>query len=168
MKTIFSFLLFSVLLVLPCQAQDDANTINAAIVSNLNRWHEAAAQADFETYFGLMTPDAIYIGTDATEHWDLEAFKHFAKPYFDAGKAWDFKAIDRHIFVYNNNTLAWFDELLNTHMGICRGSGVMKLENGTWKVAHYVLSMTVPNSKMQDVVSVKRTDDLNLLKQYKQ
>jgi hypothetical protein len=37
---------------------------------------------------------------------------------------------------------AWFDELLNTQMKICRGSGVLVKIDGKWKIKHYVLSMT--------------------------
>ena len=37
----------------------------------LDQLHAAAAKADGPTYFGLYTPDAVFIGTDATERWSL-------------------------------------------------------------------------------------------------
>ena len=39
----------------------------------LDNWHLAAAHADFDAYFGLMTKDAVFIGTDAMENWQNEA-----------------------------------------------------------------------------------------------
>ncbi|PVX46192.1 SnoaL-like protein [Flavobacterium sp. 103] len=121
----------------------------------LDAWHKAAAEANAEVYFGMMTDDAIYIGTDPTESWDLKAFKAFAKPYFDRGKAWDFKALERHIYFDKSGKLAWFDELLNTQMKICRGSGVLIKTGKEWKIKHYVLSMTVPNENTNEVVKIK-------------
>jgi len=101
-----------------------------------------------------MAEDAIFIGTDPTENWDLKAFQVFAKPYFDRGKAWDFKAIERHVYFDKSGKLAWFDELLDTHMKICRGSGVLIRIGKEWKIKHYVLSMTVPNDNTNEVVKI--------------
>lgn len=120
----------------------------------LDAWHKAAAEANFNGYFGMMTDDAIYIGTDPAENWDLKAFKAFAKPYFDRGKAWDFKALERHIYFDKSAKLAWFDELLNTQMKICRGSGVLVKIGKEWKIKHYVLSMTIPNENTNEVVKI--------------
>lgn len=126
-----------------------------AISKTLNDWHKAAAEAKFDTYFGFMTTDAIYIGTDPTENWNLHQFKDFSKPYFDRGKAWNFTSIQRNIYFNKDQNLAWFDELLDTQMKICRGSGILRKENGQWKIAHYVLSMTVPNDNTDTVVKIK-------------
>ena len=120
----------------------------------LDAWHKAAAQANAKVYFGMMAEDAIFIGTDPTENWDLKAFQVFAKPYFDRGKAWDFKAIERHVYFDKSGKLAWFDELLDTHMKICRGSGVLIRIGKEWKIKHYVLSMTVPNDNTNEVVKI--------------
>ena len=121
----------------------------------LDQWHAAAAAANFETYFGALAEESIFIGTDATENWNKKQFQAFAKPYFDRGKAWDFKAIERNIYFSENGKLVWFDELLDTHMKFCRGSGVLVLENGQWKIKHYVLSMTIPNDNTDEVVKIK-------------
>lgn len=131
----------------------------------IDQWHLAAAQADFEAYFSRMTSDAVFIGTDAAENWQLQSFQEFSKPYFDKGKAWNFTAVERHVYLDDSKRVAWFDELLNTWMGICRGSGVVKLEDGKWKIAHYVLSATIPNDDMQEVIRIKNAkDSLYLLK----
>lgn len=126
-----------------------------AINSLLNDWHLAAAKADFNGYFGKIADDGIYIGTDATENWDKKAFIAFSKPYFDKGKAWDFKALERNIYFSKDGKTAWFDELLDTWMKVCRGSGVLEKQGKEWKIKHYVLSMTVPNDATKEVLPFK-------------
>lgn len=121
----------------------------------LDSWHKAAAEAKYDDYFNLMTEDAIFIGTDATENWNKTQFQAFAKPYFDKGKAWNFTALERHIYFDKSGKIAWFDELLNTQMKICRGSGVLVKIGKEWKIKHYVLSMTVPNDNVNEVVKIK-------------
>ena len=121
----------------------------------LDAWHKAAAEANYEKYFDAMDEKSIFIGTDATENWSKPAFQAFAKPYFDKGKAWNFTALERHIYLSPDKKMAWFDELLDTQMKICRGSGVLILTDGQWKIKHYVLSMTVPNDNTDEVVKVK-------------
>jgi hypothetical protein len=100
------------------------------IDSVINQWHKAAAEANFDNYFDLMTEDAVFIGTDAAENWNRKDFEAFSKPYFDKGKAWTFQSLERNIYVDKNNEIAWFDELLNTSFKICRGSGVLEKVNG--------------------------------------
>ncbi|KAK7194305.1 SnoaL-like domain containing protein [Novymonas esmeraldas] len=120
----------------------------AEVHAFLDRWHAAAAASDFDSYFGSMTEDAHWLGTDATENWDKTSFAAFAKPYFDKGQAWSFTAVERNVYVSRTGTMAWFDEVLDTWMKGCRGSGVVeRMEDGQWKVHHYVLSMTIPNGE---------------------
>ncbi len=121
----------------------------------LDNWHKAAAEGNFNNYFNAMSDESIFIGTDATENWDKKAFQDFAKPYFDKGKAWDFKPLQRNIFFSKDGKTAWFNELLDTWMKICQGSGVLVKENGVWKIKHYVLSVTVPNDNISEVVKTK-------------
>lgn len=123
----------------------------------IDAWHLAAADADFDQYFSLMTKRGVFVGTDATEHWENKAFKSFSEPYFNAGKAWSFTSLERHI--YHNDTTVWFDELLDTQMGICRGSGVLEFEEGQWKIAHYVLSIAVPNDRVSSLLELKKAQD---------
>lgn len=149
---------------IPCWAQ---STNELAVDKTLDAWHKAAAEADFEGYFGLMTPDAIFIGTDATENWSYGAFKSFAQPYFERGRAWDFVPVERHIFFNESGETAWFDELLDTWMGLCRGSGVLKKDSGAWKIAHYVLSIAVPNENVNELLMLKKATDSVLTQDYK-
>ena len=130
---------------------DSTNEINVT----LDTWHKAAADANYKAYFNLMTDDAIFIGTDATENWNKTAFQAYAKPHFDKGKAWSFTALERHIYFDKTGKTAWFDELLNTQMKICRGSGVLVKIGQEWKIKQYVLSMTIPNDNSGEVIKVK-------------
>lgn len=139
----------------------------AAISQSLDAWHAAAASANFEAYFELMTEDAVFIGTDAGENWQRNAFIDYAKPHFDSGKAWSFITVARNIYVDKASNLAWFDELLDTQMKICRGSGVLRKEDGKWKITHYVLSLVVPNEYVNDVVQLKMNSDSLLLRELK-
>ncbi len=134
------------------------------IQSVLDDWHEAAADADFDRYFGLMTQDGVFLGTDATENWQNQEFRDFSKPYFDKGKAWSFKAVERNIYINGQQDFAWFDELLDTQMKLCRGSGVLKKIDGNWKIAHYVLSIAVPNENVGQLVALKKVSDSILTK----
>lgn len=139
------------------------NQSKETIAITLDAWHNAAAMADFESYFKLMTMDAVFIGTDATENWGLEEFKAYSKPHFDKGKAWSFTAVERNIYVNESEDFAWFDELLDTQMKICRGSGVVKKVDGKWKIAHYVLSIAVPNENVGELIELKKEKDSMLL-----
>ncbi len=127
--------------------------------SLLTAWHRAASEADFEGYFGAMADGAVFIGTDASENWDKNAFMTFSKPFFDRGRAWSFTAVERNIFLSPDGKTAWFDELLDTWMQLCRGSGVAVRTDSGWKIAHYVLSLTMPNDAVQEAIALKREPD---------
>jgi len=133
----------------------------------LDNWHLAAANADFEAYFGNMTKEGVFLGTDAMENWQNTDFREFSKPYFDKGKAWNFTTVQRNVYLDDSGNLAWFDELLDTQMKICRGSGVLKKENGQWKIAHYVLSIAVPNEYVDELVQIKEEKDNAILEELK-
>jgi ketosteroid isomerase-like protein len=127
----------------------------AEINTAVNNWHKAAAEANFDNYFNFFTNDAVFIGTDATENWTKSEFMSYAKPFFDKGKAWSFTSLERNLYFSADGKTAWFDELLNTQMKLCRGSGVLIKIKNAWKLKHYVLSMTVPNANSNEVISIK-------------
>lgn len=119
---------------------------SGAIGAVLDGFHAAAAAADEEKYFSYFTPDAVFLGTDATERWTRDEFRKWARPYFAKGKAWSFKSVSRWITFSIDRNLAWFDEALDTpNMGPCRGSGVLVRSGDTWKIAQYNLSIPIPN-----------------------
>lgn len=125
----------------------------------LDQWHRDVAQFDFDAYFKAMSDDAVFIGTDASEVWSKQEFMNFSKPFFDKQQTWDFKPLDRHVYFSETGDLAWFDETLDTWMGVCRGSGVVVKYGNQWLIKHYVLSMTIPNDVSREVVSLKQKQD---------
>ena len=151
MQKLLLFILFP-FLVTNVIAQNDSK---AQINNTLDAWHKAAVEANYNNYFDTLTDDAVFIGTDPTENWSKSAFQAYAKPYFDKGKAWIFSALERHIYFSEDKKTAWFDELLDTQMKICRGSGVLVLLKGKWKIKHYVLSMTIPNNNSDEIIKIK-------------
>lgn len=141
----------------------DKNKVN----SFLDQWHSDVANADFDAYFGKMSSSSIFIGTDASENWTLQQFKDFAKPHFDKKKTWDFKALERNVYFNSKGDVIWFDELLDTWMGLCRGSGVLTYKNGELMVEHYVLSIVIPNDDVNKVVEIKKEKDNQLIQNFK-
>ena len=163
MKKILTVLI--VLTLSGCKSMMEIQTTSKAnINATLDAWHKAAAEANYNDYFNLMTDNAVFIGTDATENWNKTNFRAFAKPFFDKGKAWNFTVLERHIYFDKTGKMAWFDELLNTQMKICRGSGVLVKIGKEWKIQHYVLSMTIPNDNTNEVVKIKTPIEEVLLK----
>jgi hypothetical protein len=71
--------------------------------------------------------------------------------------------VQRTIYLNEVEDIAWFDELLDTQMKLCRGSGVLRKENGDWKIAHYVLSIAVPNEHVGELIELKKEKDNMLL-----
>lgn len=130
---------------------DDRKSVSK-VLDDLNIF---AAKADFINYFDLYAEESVFIGTDATEIWNKSEFMAYAKPHFDKGKAWNFNALKRNISFSKDGRYAWFDEILDTQMKICRGSGVLEKVSGKWKIKQYVLSMTVPNDVSNEVIKIK-------------
>lgn len=147
--------IFIILCIVGLQQVFGQTKESASVDQLMNNWHQAAAKADFNGYFALMDAQSIFIGTDATERWNKADFMVYAKPHFDKGKAWSFSALERHINFSADGKTAWVDELLNTQMKICRGSAVLQKKAGKWLIQHYVLSMTIPNEVVGQVLPIK-------------
>lgn len=161
-STYLYILLLSIIGFSSCQPKaSNPEALQTELSALLDKWHLAAAEADEETYFNLLTDESIYIGTDPKEKWDKEAFYAFAEKYFKRGKAWDFKTIDREVYLTDNADYAWFDERMDTWMGICRSSGVLKKYPEGWKIEHYHLSVTIANELIKDFMEVQKKDSLN-------
>lgn len=125
----------------------------------INRWHIDAAKANFESYFAATTVDFVFLGTAPGERWAREEFQAFCKPYFDKGKAWDFKPSHRIWNFSNDGKTAWFDEDLDTWMLGCRGSGVCVKQKGKWKIAYYNLTVLIENEKVQEFIELREKAD---------
>jgi SnoaL-like domain len=146
-------------------ATANARTQIAALLDSFNVF---AAKADFTNYFNCFAENGVFIGTDATENWNKQNFMTWAKPYFDRKTTWNFKSLERHIFFDKKGNTAWFDELLDTQMKICRGSGVLTKQGRNWKIEQYVLSVTVPNSIVDSVVAMKAPIEEGMIKRLKE
>lgn len=148
---IISFLLF---ILYSCNSftQKEIQTLDKLIDS----WHSAASNADFNAYFSPTSIDFIFLGTAPGERWTQNEFQAFSKPYFDKGKAWDFKANNRKWNFSKDGKTAWFDEDLKTWMEDCRGSGVCIKEKGEWKIAYYNLTVLIENEKIKDFIELRK------------
>lgn len=134
--------------------QGDASNVDRKkqAANVLDDWHAAAAAADEGRYFAHFSPDAIMLGTDATERWTRDEFQKWAKPYFDRGKAWSFKAVRRDVALSKDGNIAWFDEDLETpNLGPARGSGVLVWDGKAWRIAQYNLTVPIPNDAFDEV-----------------
>lgn len=121
----------------------------------VDAWHLAASNASFDSYFEVVTDDFVFLGTAPGERWTKDQFAAFSKPYFDKGKAWDFKASNRKWNYSSNGKIAWFDEDLDTWMRGCRGSGVLVKKKGKWKIAYYNLTVLIENEKMKSFIELR-------------
>ncbi|TYQ00090.1 SnoaL-like protein [Tenacibaculum adriaticum] len=151
----------------PQEEKINTSAVKTEVSNLLDNWHKAASDANFENYFGAMDSISVFVGTDASEVWDKKQFENFSKPYFDKGKAWSFKTVDRNIYIHESGALVWFDELLNTWMGVCRGSGVITKKQNEWKIKHYVLSIAVSNEDVNPIVKIKKKRDSLFLSKFK-
>ena len=110
----------------------------------LNGLHQDAHEGNYETYFDRYAPDAVFLGTDKNERWSINEFKDYAKPAFADGHGWTYEVVERNW--EGSGDTRWFDEILfNQKYGHCRGTGVVVLINGEWKIAHYSLTLLIPN-----------------------
>ena len=126
----------------------------------LDAWHHAAAMADEATYFGTLAEDAVFLGTDASERWTKQEFENDMMRYFERETAWTYVPLERHVTVSADGRLAWFDERLeNSSYGECRGSGVLRQENGVWRIVQYNLTIPIPNELAREVVRMIRAQE---------
>ena len=134
----------------------------AELDSLLDAWHLAAATADSAAFFGRMSPDGVYLGTDASERWLRDELAAWAAPFFRRDTAWAFTPRERHWQLSADGQTAWFDEHLDSWMGTVRGSGVLTQnstspaaaaagERAGWRLRHYNLALAVPNERMDAV-----------------
>jgi hypothetical protein len=121
----------------------------------VDAWHLAATKADFNAYFEKTGDSFIFLGTAPNERWDKQQFMAFSLPYFEKGKAWDFKASNRKWNFSEDQKLAWFDEDLATWMKGCRGSGILQFNGNDWKIVYYNLTVLIENEKIKEFIKLR-------------
>ncbi len=128
-----------------------------AIAAVLDDFHDAASMGDGKRYFSHFAPDAVFLGTDATERWTLPEFRAYALTRFEQGTSWTYHPRDRHVSIGAGGHTAWFDEVaVNAKYGECRGTGVLVHLDGAWRIAQYNLTIPIPNEIALEVVGMIR------------
>lgn len=117
----------------------------------LDSLHQSATEANWDRYFSLYLPDAIFIGTDATEHWTMSEFEGYARPT----DGWEYTVHGRTLVpltTQSGDKVLLFDERLNSaSYGLCRGTGTLLLTSSGWKIAQYHLSFPIPNEIAKEI-----------------
>lgn len=144
----------------PALVSPGSDSAEREIAAALDDFHDAAAHADEARYFAHFARDAVFLGTDATERWDVGAFRDYAHARFSTGKGWTYRVQRRAIRLEAGGAVAWFDEdLLGEKAGPCRGSGVLvrvrvhegDVDRDRYLLAQYNLTVTVPNDRFAAV-----------------
>ena len=126
-------------------SESDSQAVNAL----LNQLHESATAADWSTYFSLYHPQAVFLGTDASERWDMVEFERYAKPT----KGWRYDVKSRHLLQIDD-TVVFDEQLYSPAYGVSRGTGALVNTDEGWKIAQYHLSFPIPNDKAKRITSL--------------
>jgi len=129
------------------EASDDLHSV-------LDDFHAAAAEADFDRYFGHFADGAVFVGTDASEHWDVDEFRAYAAPHFEGDSAWTYVPQRRRLHLDGRGWCSFEEELAHAKYGAMRGTGILVREDGHWRISQYVLSFPIPNEHAAEVVAL--------------
>ncbi|MGI9206301.1 MAG: nuclear transport factor 2 family protein [Woeseiaceae bacterium] len=155
--TIRRLLFMSLLIPVLTAAQDSDPTIDS-IEAVLDDFHDAAAHGDKARYLGHMTKNGVFMGTDEWERWPKNPdFTDYVDGRFKDGGGWSYRSVDRKVQLSEFSNVAWFDEVVFSETnGRFRGTGVLVLEEGEWKIAHYAMSFLVFNEIWEDVIKLTK------------
>ena len=150
------------LIIAPTSA--NADSVDALIHDLIDGLHEDASNAVFDSYFARYTEDAVFMGTDKSERWTIDECKDYAAPVFAEGRGWTYSVIERNL--EGAGDTRWFDEILfNEKLGHCRGTGVVVLSESGWQIAHYSLTLLIPNDIAAEVgaqtISIDKPEPTN-------
>ena len=148
MKNISLIILLFVTLFSCAQNIQSQQTDIAAINKVLDDYHQAAANGEWDTYFDLMSDDAVFIGTDAGERWVKQEFRQ----YSSGSNGWVYTPQQRNVNITPDGLSAWFDEaLLSQSYGSSRGTGVLISTAVGWKISQYHLTLPIPNGMVRGI-----------------
>ena len=148
MKNISLLILFSFALLSCAQNNQSQQSDIAAINKVLDGYHQSAANGEWDTYFGLMSADGVFIGTDASERWVKQEFRQ----YSSGSNGWVYTPQQRNINITPDRLSAWFDEaVLSQSYGSSRGSGVLIRTAAGWKISQYHLTLPIPNGMVRGI-----------------
>lgn len=138
MKTIIAML--GLCLAMAAQGQ---TPVREAVAAVLDQFHQEASEGDWNAYFDLLSDDAVFLGTDVNERWTKEVFRSYAS----GRNGWTYTPMERNINFTPDGNTAWFDEVLDSaSYGTSRGTGVLILTDGGWKISQYHLTFPIPNA----------------------
>jgi len=155
-------LLFTLILPLMAAAQDTASNI-AAVGKVIDDFHDAAAHGDKDRYLGLLTENAVFMGTDEWGRWPKHPnFSEYVDSRFNDGTGWNYKSVERTVRIGERSDIAWFDEVVYSETnGRFRGTGVLTHDSGQWKLEHYAMSFLILNENWDEVIELtKKTQRL--------
>jgi len=137
---------------------DEADSGLSAIGRVIDDFHDAAAHGDKARYLGHLTEDAVFMGTDEWERWPKHPdFSDYVDSRFANGSSWNYRSVERTILIADAAGIAWFDEVLFSEQnGRFRGTGVLLLQDGSWKIAHYAMSFLILNENWDEVIELTR------------
>ena len=138
--------------------ENNRNSGIEAVARVIDDFHDAAKHGDKERYFSHLTDDSVYLGTDEWERWPTYPdFDDYVDSRFKDGSGWDYKSVDRTIRLNDRQDVAWFDEVLFSETsGRIRGTGVLTLQSGQWKLEHYAMSFLIFNENWDEVIELTR------------
>lgn len=127
-----------------------------AVNQVLDELHLAASQADLEKYLNSFTDTGVFMGTDDWERWSRpDSLDKYVAERFADGSGWTYQSVERNLNFSDDQNIAWFDEItLSKKWGRFRGTGVLIKDNGHWKIAHYAMSVLVPNEAWEKVAEI--------------
>lgn len=155
--TLRHLLAIGLLLPVLAAAQESDPTI-ASIEAVLDDFHDAAAHGDKARYLGHMADYGVFMGTDEWERWPKNPdFSNYVDSRFKDGSGWNYRSVERNVRLSEFSNVAWFDEVVFSETnGRFRGTGVLVLEQGEWKIAHYAMSFLVFNEIWEDVIKLTK------------
>ena len=152
------YLLFPMLLFSMTATADNSESDLEMIGWVIDDFHDAAAHGDKDRYLDHLTGDAVFMGTDEWERWPKNPdFSDYVDGRFENGSGWNYKSVERTIRISKSADIAWFDEVLFSEQnGRFRGTGVLTLQDDSWKIAHYAMSFLVLNENWNEVIDLTR------------
>ncbi len=139
-------------------AADSTESEMVSIGRIIDDFHDAAAHGDKMRYLGHLSKDAVFMGTDEWERWPKHPdFVEYVDSRFSDGSGWTYKSVERTIRLAESADIAWFDEVLFSEQnGRFRGTGVLTLQNGQWKIDHYAMSFLILNEIWNQVIDLTK------------
>ena len=127
----------------------------AAIDAVLDSFHAAAARADSAALVACFAPEAVFLGTDATERWEGQVFRDYVTARFAAGTGWTMTPVRRDVTVLRSDVALFDEDLSHARMGPLRGSGVLvRGDDGAWRIEQYNLAITIANDRFEALRSI--------------